>query len=480
MINIKIGEVLAKHPEYKAQKQRRSFWRSTAKCTADHVHDTDARGYPIIHRFDCESVKTYNKRKQRTKPRNHSGPVEKKFNDFVFRNEITRPSEMDPQLQELYNDCDLYGTAINDYMKKAMFRAQIDGVRGILPDSTGPSDGRILTKAQAMYEGERPFLRDIDADNILNWSMVDCFLTEVIILFQDQDGKPFAKYYNEEICFDIILSPIGRSGEYRVDGVSEPIPHGYAPYMPLILIRPTEWESHIAPLAEVQQGITNLLSLLNQQIYTKTFTKYLLSGLKLAKDDEGDAQPPTKFEWEDDTVMAVKDQGVTKVDLGSDVSQTEMILTVISNEEENLYRTAGLSAPNPLKTGQPESGIAKAFSFNNLEVELKSLSDTAEAAENGLLKRLWVAYGKPGEPEPTIYDDKFEAPDLAEELADLKGARDVSLPKIVYNKMVTELVHKFFSLSKEELDQLVAELEAEEKAQAPTQTPAVSGGNGAE
>jgi hypothetical protein len=470
MIKIEIGKLLAQHADYEKEHMRRAFWRSTAKCTADHINDRDALGNPIIHQFECESSKTYKKRKQRTKPRNHCGQFEKKVNDFVFRNEISRPTENDPAVKSLYENCDLYGTTMDNFMKKVVFNAQIDGKRGILPDTTGPADGSILTKAQALTEGERPFLRDIDADDIFNWYELDGFLVEAVIIFNDLNGAPFAKYYNESIQMDIRLETTAKHGEYRVVGVGEQIPHGYAPHIPLVMVRPTEWESHIAPGAEIQQGITNLLSLLNQQIYQHTFTKYLLAGIKMSKDDDGDFQKPTKFVWDDDSVMVVKDQGVTKVDLGSNVEQTDMILKVIGNEEENLYRTFGISAANPLKVGQPESGIAKAFSFNNLEVELKSLSDTAEAAENNILNRLWVAYGKPGVPEPTVYDDKFEAPDLAEEIAELRDAQSVGLPTVVVNKIISDMVHKFFSLSEKELKALDAELNAPD-----AQTPALSG-----
>jgi len=456
MLNIKVGERLAKHLDYDAQQMKRNFYRLTAACGTEYIHGRDAIGGLVVWQYPCEESKNYKARKQRTKPRNHAGSIIRKYNDFVFRGEITRP-EKDSLLQILEADADLRGTSLNDFMRSATWQAQIDGVCYILPDTTAPSQLQALTLAQSRELKERPFLRKIKADDVINWVENDGYMLQAVVLMVDVHGDTFAKWYDEENFIDIKLKVVNKW--YEVVSYSEPLPHHFLASMPLVALKPTfDTFSQMAPLAESQQKITNDLSLLDQEIGNHCFTKNLLTGIKPGPDDDEESALPKPLAWGSDSLMTTQATAVTLLRLGSDVAQAESLRRGIADETENLYRAAGLRAADPLKVGPAESGISKAFTLNDLSVNLKSLADSAEAAENKIIRLLFKGYGKGREPERVEYEDEFQVADLTNELEELKNLVSSGMSKVTINKQKRFINEKFFSLNEKELSEVEAEL----------------------
>jgi hypothetical protein len=130
-------------------------------------------------------------------------------------------------------------------------------------------------------------------------------------------------------------------------------------------------------------------------------------------------------------------------------------------EIRETYRVAGLSSGNPTEVAQPESGVAKAFAFNEIEVKCAALADAAEQAENAAVLRLSNAFGfaYPGDSD---WPEEFSTPDLADELQLTLDVQNLDLPQVLVRKQ-TENLAENFALTGPEKTTLKTQLDAADK-----------------
>jgi hypothetical protein len=248
---------------------------------------------------------------------------------------------------------------------------------------------------------------------------------------------------------DITLSPSPdeRTGMRAVIAIGPEIPHGFS-RCPVVRWRPVfdpmmggPRVSQVSPIAESQQGITHFLSLLDEEISNITFSQWTATGA--SKEDIGDVAIGNN------RILCLANVDAKFSVLGADPRQAATISARITDEIENLYRTAGVDY-SATSGGPVESGVAKAFRFNDLAATLSALADSAEWAENQIWDLLGDGWGWVEVPS-SKYADDFNIPDFSAELQDcIRAVVVTELPTVIRKKLVDRFTARNLPLTPEE------------------------------
>ncbi len=446
LIEIKAGHKLPRHSSFDDDATARAFWRLTFDTGRKYLYGKDAHGMPVLPKHERESSESYDRRRSLTKPRNHSGPLIRRYNNHVFRNEAERSEAPEGSLYALImDDADGHGTPLQSFMAKALLNAQINRECYIMPDSTKDESDDEATQAQANEAGYRQFLRIIDADCVLNWCEYDDALTEVLCLFYNDDGSQFARQYNDTHYIEYALSKDG-----TVMGIGEETAHEY-PALPFVRLRPFCNESQISPLAELQKSATWILSLLMEEFGNITFSQIVASGVSAS-----DVKDVTvgNSRW-----ICLPGSDAKFDVIGADPAQAGSLRQGVIDEQSEIYRISGVSFDEQNKAAQPESGIAKAFKHNDLSANLSALAQSVQDSENLAVDLLFTAAGEeyPGD---CRYPDDFDLPNISDDLTEMVQALTLqALPNTIKRKMAANFAKKHLALDEQDQTSLNSELQ---------------------
>ncbi len=456
----KEGESLPLHPSYEQDRVARAFWRLSYRCGRTYMNGQDALGHPVLVKHEREKDDSYDRRLRMTKPRNHCGPIIRQYNDFVYRLPAQRPAKPPEYLAFLAN-VDGHGTSMDKFMRGGLKVAQIQRESYLLPDSTKPADVT-MTKAQAQAAKVRHVIRRVEPDSVVWWLDVDGVLAEALVLFVDADGQPFAIFYDATGSQRIHLAKDEQAAgiKLKVSAVESVVAHSYGA-CPLVRHRPlfdddddscTGGEAQIAPLAELQQDVANKLSLLDTEICDCTFSQWIATGV--------DAASVKDVVVGNNRIICMPDPQAKFSSIGADPAQAESIAKRIEESQTELYRLAGISTGDPLAgPSQVESGVAKAFKFNDLAANLSALADSCEEAENAIMQRLANA-GAIEYPGDVKYPDNFDLPDLGAELETvIRVVTAGALPQIIKDKLIRRFTDRNLALDDAEQKELDQQLE---------------------
>lgn len=473
---LQIGKRLPLHPSYEADKDARAYWRLSYRVGRDYRDGNDPHGESILVKHGLEDDSDYKRRKRLTKPRNYVGPIIRKYADFVFRKHMTMPAEAEQtDLQGLlFEDVDGNGTDWEKFWRRRCVRAQIDREHYVLADST-VAPGVTLTQAQAQQQGARVYLRPIDADHVVWWRDHMGGLSECIVLMRHAEtGELFARYYNATHQQDIWIKQDEDQTNYSaliVAGTDEERRHDWGK-LPLVRLRPMfddiddtaedadAGESQVGPLADSQATLYNLQALHLEEIHQNTYTQWFAFGAN-PHDVEGDNNPQQgsqgRVQWGSNRLVIFQDANGKVERIGSDVAQADSIRAAMLAEESNLFRTAGVTAPDALTgNGNAESGIARAFKFNDLDANLASLADAVEEAANQCLDVLHRGQEFP----PISMPDDFAPSDYGQELAVMLDAlSSPQMPSVLRKRTVLRFADRNLELSEDERADLETELD---------------------
>ena len=462
-MEITIGKPLPLHPDYVRQALCRSFWRRSDKAAWDYCGASsggtalDASGvWQILPKHERETVLRYDRRKSQAIARGYQRQILDRFNDHVYRVPATRP-EAQGEYGILTADADGAGTKLPHLMKRALRRAQTEGPCYLLADSN--QEAVYATKAEEIAVGKRGVITIVGADQVVWWRTWRGVVMEVIILMCDRDGQDYAYYVTEKTAQRINLKAQDGQGQPIVIGVEDEIPHNYGG-CPLVAILPQFGDddapgntSQGAPLAESIKRICNVESWLLEETQGVTFTTQVFIGVN--------AEQVKSIEIGPGSAVCLESQGAGIDKLTADPAQAESLRATLERETVELYRAAGITAFSPTQAQQPESGVAKAFAFNEIEAKLSALAQAAQNAENLVIKRLSTGNGwaYPGDAQ---YPSNFALPNLAEELDYVIRLTSADLPAVLKDKSIREFSQLSFRLTKEEQIELDAQLEERE------------------
>ncbi len=445
LIEIKQGYELPRHADFSSDAMARAFWRLTFATGRKYIRGLDAHGDPLLVKHEREQ-EGYDRRLRITPLRNLSGPIIRRYNNHVFRIDAERPPEEKSDFYALIrDDADGHGTPLETFMAKALQSAQINREAYIMPDSTKESDAGDITQAQAQAAEYRQFLRLIEADCVVNYLEYDDSLIECIVVLCDETGRKFAMQYDAKEYREIELDTDGK----RVTGIGETSPHGYDA-LPIVRLRPFCEESQISPLAEAQKAITNVLSLAYEELYNVTFSLVVASGVSAAEVKDAPVG--------NNRMLCLPNPAAAVTTIGADPAQATSLRDMITDEQRALYQAAGITADEPTKSGNPESGIAKAFKHNDLSANLAALAQSVEVAENNAVWLLCQSAGVeyPGDCK---YPDEFDIPSIADDLGEvIQTLTLTNMPKTLKRQTVLKYAKTHFALDSVKQKELEAEL----------------------
>jgi len=460
-----LGDFL--HPGYAAASTARAFWRHSHKAAHNYAGGVDAAGQSILPPHPNETESRFTQRKTAAIARPYCRSILSRFNDFVTRHDVVRAKAAGPYAAFI-DDATGNGVSLDRLLKRALRRAQIEAASYLLCDALRPE--QFPTAAAAQAAGQRGVVRLISADAILDWREVDGEIVEAAILLEDVTGF---------FIWNVDRSHVQRvevegdrhaawSG-WKIANVFEAQTHTYGA-CPLVRLRPEfdeedggNGDSQAAPIAESQRRICNFESWHWEELRNITFTTTVLLGVdpQTVKDV---AIGPGK------ALCVPQAPGGSLPQVGkiaADTAQAQSLRDAVRDEIREVYRAAGLAAGNPEEVGAPESGVAKAFRFDEVAAKLKALADACEAAENGIVERL-AKDGGWAYPGDANWPDEFDAPDLAAELDDVIRLESSHAPAVLVEQAWRDYAALAFSLDAAQTARLEAELTeaSERKAEA--------------
>jgi hypothetical protein len=455
VLPVTVGQLLSDlvDKDYSARATERSFWRRADRARHNFARGVDADGRAIMPAHPAETADRYATRLAMAIARPYVRSIINRYNDFVTRHEVERP-DGGPQYDAIVKDATGNGKSLESLMKERLRKAQVEGVSYLLCDSLRPE--AYPTAAAAASAGQRGVIRAVDADSVLASREVDGIVTQALILLSDMDGD-FLWNVDSRAMQRISIDTKGDTWKtWKVTNVGEEIPHNYKG-CPLVALNPEidegSDESQAAPIAESMRRICNLDSWHFEELQNITFTTTVLLGIS--------AESVKNVEIGPGKVLCLPaEQGGSNPSIGkisADVSQADSLRRALADETKEMYRAAGLAAGNPLEVGQPESGVAKAFAFDEVAARLKALADAAEAAENLAIRRLANDGGwtYPGDAQ---WPDEFDAADLGVELERVIRLESASAPRVLVESAWRDYAEVAHSLSGEEKARLESEL----------------------
>lgn len=448
---IQVGDTVPYKKNYEKELKKVNFWRASYRVDTDYLTEKDAKGQSILMTFPCEGSSEYQYRLQNTKPRNHCGGIIKKQNGFVFKAPIERPEE-DVDYQEFIKDCDLAGKTMDEFMQKSLLCSQIDGYTAIVIDHTNKT-GETKTLQQARADGDRYFLRLIKKESIVNATVNDDVLTEIIIRYVDEEGRDFIRYYNKTFVQDYLVDD-----QDKVVAAGQAVAHGYVD-IPVVIHKPMfESGSQIEPIAELQQGLAQTLSYMAVEIASSVYTLHAYVGEQPEPDENGKIPNVTLG---NNRVIYLGESGSLQR-IGADQNASTILQTQIEKTEEAIYRTAGVVSASPFQSNAPQSGLSKMYDMADLASILTILASSCEQAENKAMQVLFETM-KGLAPADAQYDRDFDLPDFMGELTELKEVLTIGIPEVVKENHVRGFVSRNYQLNEEEQARFESEMGEQEE-----------------
>lgn len=426
-MEITVGKKLPQKEDLNELHQKWDFWLNSSKVDSKYLEGTDANGNDIINRFVCEKENDYKDRRKRTSVKNLIGPVLNQYNSVVFRNQ----PERDLRISDFISDVNGRGSHLDDIMRKALQSSLIFGIGPLLLQN---NVGGIMSLAQSKLNGESQAIINVDPYALINWTIIDDYLTECIISFVDEEGKPFARYYNDQIVQDIYLDDKGNN----IKELGEEIPHGYGSIPVVLTTMNFPTESFVEPLAEIQKSVNNLQSLLSEEIIQNTFSRFVMSNIESFSNMTQEERENLEMVWSSRRLMIVPDQA--KVDrISSDTSQADSIRATIKDELEQFGKTSGVASD---ELGAGASGESRRLARDNFFVVATTISSSLQAAENYLL----TLYGEPLgiEVESSFYSTDFEEPNFSEKILELRDILSLDIPEDIKEMSIERFRNEFF------------------------------------
>jgi hypothetical protein len=461
MPDIEVGKELPRNKgegcDYNVQAAARAFWRLSDQASHTYARGLDATGNPIIRRLPAEEPDDYEWRQSMAVSPRHVSSIISLFNSIVCREEAERAEGPEGSaFTALSEDADGMGTPLPRLMAQQLRLSQVEGVAYLLADTTASESYDSI--AAQLGASVRPVIQRVCADQVLWWNDWRGQVVEAIILLEDKAGVEFAWYTNEthqqRIEIKRAQSPDGQPS-LTVMGIGPLVAHRYGG-CPLVRINPTFGsqdapgnDSQAAPIAEAQKLITGYRSLEAIEVHKSTYTMYALMGVS--------PEQVGKSVAGSNRVLCLP-QGTSVFRMGSDPAQAQSIRDSITEATASMLTVAGLSPGNPLQTGAPESGVAKAYKFNEVEARLSALADAAEHAENLVRKRALAGVGAEDYGDCN-WPDSFMSPDLTADLEYTIRLLTAPLPAVLKEQQTKLFAQGAFDLEEDEQRELNAQIE---------------------
>lgn len=406
-----------------------NFYRASFNGGADYKNSLDTDGETVLIPHEQESEIGYKRRKRSATYHNHCKPIIQKFNNLVFSSPIVR-AQASGMWSDFMDDCDFLGTDLQNFIRRAVQNAQIDGSRYAIFESS--KNESVLTVAQALISNARPYLVDIDPRTVLAERQLSNRLLQILI----RVDKNSARLYDDTNVTIIRLNDAG-----VVIGM-DITPHGFNRIPVIKFLANDEACSQLTDIAEVAKALFNLDALLSEEQARQVFTQWFAAGLDVTPTDpsiQGQGQTLTPVTIGGRTLIATSNPNVSFTKLIGDSSQSQSLMESMLKKVEEIQRLSGMRDPKV----QEASGRALKILFDEALMQAKMISANAEHAENDVIDLFNNATGSGV--GYTQYPPTFLGEDRGTDLTQLLSALAAELPPTLQKAFVERFIAQHFA-----------------------------------
>jgi len=421
-----------------------------------------------------ERVQDYNRRVRMSYYYNFCAPIIDIYTDHLLKQAVIEDwKELQSTIKEVDKDIDLLGSSIQEFRKQVAEMAQNYGHCFVVVDSPSQTQtGEVISKADQIQKRAFPYLTVYSPQSLMNWSLDKNGFPYWVLLREVYDGNEDPAQFKKDGDRTCGYRLLTRETWHRYDADFQLVEEGAHPVgeVPITCVYDKRSKkeraflgiSSIADIAFIARDIYNASSELRQILRDQTFAFLAIQG---NSDDYSGVDLGTGK-------GLFYPEGMNKpeyVSPPSDNAQTYFMH--IDRQISKIYQLAklesgGLSGTqsNPDSIADNQSGVSKAWSFNQTNSSLSTKSSNLEDAE----MRWWRLFAKwLGIDKWTgniQYPNEFSVTALSEDLDEAEKESRLQMG-MTFNVEIRKAIikKKFPRKSDEEIEKMAKEVEELQK-----------------
>lgn len=350
-----------------------------------------------------ERPEDYNRRVAMSYFYNFCAPIVDIYGDHLFKQGVTEDfKEIKSDIELVRNDIDRQGSSITEFRRSMSDLAQIEGHCFVVIDSPSISKTEVLTLQDQIEKRAFPYLNLISPQNVLNWALDEFGFPYWVLIRETKDGNQDPTNYKEDDAQKCNYRLWTRNEWYLFDEDYSPIGAGthHVGEVPIVCIVDKKSKkaknflgiSQLADISFIARDIFNASSELRQILRDQTFAFLAIQGSsdEYAGIDLGTGKGLLYPEGRNAPAY-----------VSPPADNASSYFNHIDRQVVKLYQLAkidaggiggGQSKSMPASTGtvDGQSGVSKAWDFNQTN---SSLSSKASSLEDGEM-RIWGIFAK--------------------------------------------------------------------------------------
>ena len=445
-------DIEAQHQHYKGMIPR---WEYFIRSYLGGKEYADGK---FLQAYMLEFENEYYKRIQFTPLDNHCRNIIDIYSSFLFRVEPTREMgslEEDLSVEEFMHDADLEGRSFDALMREAQRFASVYGHVWLLMDK--PSTN-VMTRAEELDQGIRPYLNIYTPENVLDWHYTrndaGYYYLDYLKIREEQtaEGEYYKLWFVDKID-TVFISSVNRDEPRLISSVPNPLMK-----IPAVILYNQRSPmrglgiSDLNDVADLQKAIYNELSEIEQIIRLSNHPS-----LVKTKDTDAGAGAGSIIEIPDNI-----DANLKPYILQPNGSNLDGVLRSINHKVEAINRLTHVGTIRATAE-RVQSGIALRTEFELLNARLSEKSQLIQLAE----EQLWRLFA---EWQETVFDGEIEYPesfdirDWATDLELLQSAKASNIPSDTFAKEINKQIAKTVIEDNSVLEVINAEIDGETTA----------------
>jgi len=408
----------------------------------------------FLQAYQLEFENEYYKRIAFTPLDNHCRNIIDIYSSFLFRVEPTRnfgSLAEDMSVEQFLEDADLEGRSFEALMREAQRFASVYGHVWLLMDK--PSTN-VMTRAEELDQGIRPYLNIYTPENVLDWHYTrndaGYYFLDYLKIREEQtaEGEFYKLWFLDKID-TVFVSTVNRDEPRLIASVPNPLMK-----IPAVILYNQRSPmrglgvSDLTDVADLQKAIYNELSEIEQIIRLSNHPS-----LVKTKDTDAGAGAGSIIEIPDNI-----DANLKPYILQPNGSNLDGVLRSINHKVEAINRLTHVGTLRATAE-RVQSGIALRTEFELLNARLSEKSQLMELAEEQLW-RLFAEWQETAFDGEIDYPDSFDIRDWATDLELLQSAKASNIKSATFAKEIDKQIAKTVIEDDTTLDQINSEIDS--------------------
>ena len=441
-------DIEAQHQHYKGMIPRWEYF------IRSYLGGKEYQDGKFLQAYQLEFENEYHKRINFTPLDNHCRNIIDIYSSFLFRVEPTRNFGSladDMSVEQFLEDADLEGRSFEALIREAQRFASVYGHVWLLMDK--PSTN-VMTRAEELDQGIRPYLNIYTPENVLDWHYTrndaGYYFLDYLKIREEQtaEGEYYKLWFLDKID-TVFVSTINRDEPRLITSVPNPLMK-----IPAVILYNQRSPmrglgvSDLTDVADLQKAIYNELSEIEQIIRLSNHPS-----LVKTKDTDAGAGAGSIIEIPDNI-----DANLKPYILQPNGSNLDGVLRSINHKVEAINRLTHVGTLRATAE-RVQSGIALRTEFELLNARLSEKSQLMELAE----EQLWRLFA---EWQETVFDgeidypDSFDIRDWATDLELLQSAKASNIKSATFAKEIDKQIAKTVIEDDTTLDQINSEIDS--------------------